>query len=93
MYVHAERAVRELQLQRRREQVIARERAPLQAGVEDEVIIAVLLVLLRHPESKAADVVRYLRGHSPPISMQQVDAVFVRYYLDHIGKKGGGSKS
>ncbi len=93
VYVHADGAVRALQLQRRREQIMARERAPLEAGVADELIIAVLLTLLHHPESKAADVVRYLRGRSPPISMQQVDAVFARYDLDHIGKKGGGTKS
>jgi hypothetical protein len=37
--------------------------------------------------------VRYLHGHSPSISMGQVDAVFARYDLESIGKKGGSSKS
>jgi hypothetical protein len=32
-------------------------------------------------------VVRYLRGHSPPISFEQVDAIFARYDLESIGKK------
>lgn len=91
VYVHAERAVRELQLQRRRTQVLGGQSATLEAGVDEEVIIAVLLTLLRHPQSEAAQVVRHLRGRSPPISMQQVAAVFARYDLDHIGKKGGGS--
>ena len=45
---------------------------------------------LHHPKAKAADVVRYLQGHSPPIPMLQVNAVFARYDLVSIGKKGGG---
>jgi hypothetical protein len=35
--------------------------------VSDAVIIQVLLVLIRHPGSRPADVVRRLRGHDPPI--------------------------
>ena len=57
----------------------------------DAVIIAVLLTLLRHPGSKAADVVRHLHGHLPPITMGPVRAVFDRYDLDNIGQKGGSS--
>lgn len=93
VYVHTDSAVRELQLQRRREQLSAGESTPVEAGVDDELIIAVLLTLLRHPEAKAAEVVRYLRGRSPPVSMEQVAVVFARYDLESIGKKGGGSKS
>jgi hypothetical protein len=37
------------------------------------------------------DLVRYLRGHSPPITAMQVRIVFTRYELDSIGKKGGAS--
>jgi hypothetical protein len=36
---------------------------------------------------------RYRRGHSPPGAMAQVEAVFARYDLASIGKKGGSSKS
>lgn len=61
-------------------------------GVGDAVIIQVLLTLLHHPGAKAADVVRYLRGHSPPITMAEVRLVFARYELDEIGKKGGATK-
>jgi hypothetical protein len=94
VYVHTDNTVRELQLQHRREQLSAEERmVAVETGVSDEVVIAVLLTLLRHPEANTAQVVRYLRGHSPPISLQQVDAVFARYDLDQIGKKGGGSIS
>jgi hypothetical protein len=57
--------------------------------VSDQVVIQVLLTLLHHPASTAADVVRYLRGHSPPITAMQVRIVFARYELDSIGKKGG----
>ncbi len=90
VYVHTDNAVRELQLQRRHEQLSA---AVVETGVGDEAVIAVLLTLLRRPEAKAGEVVRYLRGHSPLISLQQVDAVFARYDLDQIDKKGGGSRS
>jgi hypothetical protein len=45
------------------------------------------LTLLHHPGAKAAQVVRYLRGHSPPVAMAQVGAVFARYDLESIGKK------
>jgi hypothetical protein len=67
--------------------------ARLGAEIADEIVIQVLLTLLHHPGAKAAEVVRYLRGHSPPISMGQVDAVFARYDLESIGKKGGSSQS
>jgi len=93
VYVHTDSAVRELQLQRRSEQLDVGVSASVEARVDDEVIIAVLLTLLKHPEAKAAEVVRYMRGRSPPISMEQVGEVFTRYDLESIGKKGGSSKS
>ena len=93
VYVHADSTVRELQLQRRREQLDGGKDAPVEARVDDAVIIAILLTLLRHPEATAAEVVRYLRGRSPPVSMGQVDKVFARFDLESIGKKGGSSKS
>ncbi len=63
----------------------------LEAAAADEIVIQVLLTLLHHSGAKAAQVVRYLRGHSPPISLLQVDAVFARYDLESIGKKGGSA--
>ena len=93
VYVHTDSAVRALQLQRRREQFRAGKSTPVDADVDDEVIIAVLLTLLHHREAKVVEVVRSLRGHSPPISMAQVAAVFARYDLESIGKKGGGTTS
>jgi hypothetical protein len=77
-------------LQRRQERVAA---AGLSAeaggGVDDEVIIQVLLTLIRHPGSCPADVVRILRGHSPPILLDQVIEIFAHYQLEEVGKKGG----
>jgi len=34
-------------------------------------------------------VVRTLRGHSPPIVLEQVVRIFARYDLGDVGKKGG----
>jgi hypothetical protein len=36
-------------------------------------------------------VVRTLRGHSPPIVLDQVVEVFARYDLEDVGKKGGAT--
>lgn len=93
VYLHRDAAIRKLQIQRRETLLNARETARLGTDIADEIIIQVLLRLLHHPGAKAAEVVRYLRGHSPPISLAQVDAIFARYDLESIGKKGGSSKS
>lgn len=93
VYLHPEPTIREAQLQRRRELIASREMTLKDAEIEvsDAVIIEILLTLIRHPEAKAADAMRYLRGHSPPISMHYVSVVFARYDLDDIGEKGGDS--
>ena len=88
VYAHTDNAVRELQLHRRREQLDDGKDAPVEARVDDAVIIAVLLTLLRHTGSTTVEVVRYLRGRLPPISRGQVDKVFTRFDLESIGKKG-----
>jgi len=91
VYLHPEAAVREEQLARRREQVDARQMesgGADEAGLDDGVVIQVLLMLVRHPGSEPAQIVRRLRGHAPPITSQQVHAVFTRFDL---GKKGGPS--
>ncbi|MEJ2327205.1 MAG: hypothetical protein P8Y25_10480 [Chromatiaceae bacterium] len=93
VYLHRDAAIREAQIQRRCALLNAGQTARLATGIPDEIVIQVLLTLLHHPGAKAAEVVRYLRGHSPPISFEQIDAVFVRYDLESIGKKRGSSKS
>jgi hypothetical protein len=93
VYLHIDPPLREAQIQHRGALIEAQETAAAQDRIEvgDPVVIQVLLSLLRHPGAKVADVVRYLRGHCPPITLGQVGLVFERYELDHIGKKGGAS--
>jgi len=81
------------QLARRREKVRLSQRAKKHRGsaVDEEVIIRILLTLLRHPGATEADTVRYLRGHSPPVTLTKVQIVFVRYELANLGKKGGAT--
>jgi len=92
VYLHTESAIREEQLVRRREQVGTRQSDAHIAGdtdLDDAVVIQVLLTLIRHPGSGPTQVVRRLSGHAPPITSQQIRAVFTRY---NLGKKGGPSK-
>jgi hypothetical protein len=92
VYLHPDPAVGEAQLAQRRERVAFA--VPATGGeseIGDAVIIQVLLTLLHHPGATAADVVRHLRGHSPPITLAEVRLVFTRYGLEQIGKKGGAS--
>ena len=66
------------QLERRHQMAKLKQRrseAPL------EVVVAVLLVLIRHPKSTGGEVVRRLKGHSPPIHLEDVQEVFERYDL------------
>jgi len=92
VYLHPEASVREEQLARRRELGEARRTeggGAHEASLDDAVIIRVLLTLVRHPGSGPTQVVRRLRGHAPPITSQQVHAVFTRFDL---GEKGGPSR-
>ena len=90
LYLHIDAAIGQIQLQRRQERIAARQCGDEPEGrLDDEVVIQVLLALIRHPGSRPADVVRALHGHSPPIVLKQVVAVFARYDLEDIGKKGG----
>jgi len=94
IYVHPQAALRDAQLQRRRE-LVDSEPLPRGGDVEielsDAVVIEVLLVLIHHPGSTPGQVVRRLRGHAPPIPIAQVRSVLARYALDDLGKKGGRS--
>ena len=86
IYLHIDPSVRQAQLEQRRALITA---ARTEVEVTDTVVIQVLLTLVRHPGSSAADVVRHLQGQSPPITMQHVRVVFDRYDLEHLGEKGG----
>lgn len=92
VYCHVATDVRSAQLAQRRERI---DKGRVSAGevVDDAVVIEVLLTLLRHRGAGPAEVVRHLRGRSPPIWIEQVRAVFARYALDRIGEKGGTTRS
>jgi len=87
VYVHTDAAVRTIQLRNRQARIAT---ARPEAEVNDHVIIQVLLTVIRHPGVPPADVARHLRGHSPPVSLPQIEIVFARYAL---GEKGGSSIS
>jgi hypothetical protein len=94
VYLHPDPARREEQLRRRRERATATAttaRSAREVELSDRVVIAVLLALLRAPGASVPDVVRGLRGHAPPISSTQIQAVFARYDLEALGEKGGPS--
>jgi len=93
VYLHPDAEIREEQIKRRGALLDAGKTVQAETAVPDEIVIQILLTLLHHPGAKAAAVLRYLRGHSPPVAMGQVEAVFARYDLASIGKKGGSSKS
>lgn len=86
VYVHTELAIRERQLQVRRELIASQSLSTPEMELNEQVIIKVLLTLIRHPGSKAEQVVRHLRGYAPAISFDQVRTVFEQYDLGD-GKK------
>ncbi|MBC8423707.1 hypothetical protein H8E07_06250 [bacterium] len=83
VYFHHDPRIRDEQRRRRQELLQV---ASIQTSVDDEVVIRVLIVLLRHPGATPGEVVRHLVGRSPPIARDHVDVVFSRYGL---GEKGG----
>jgi hypothetical protein len=90
IYLHPDLEIHKAQLARRHEMIEERKFAI--EAVTDAVVIQVLLILIQHPGSRAGDVARRIKGHSPPITMQHVRVVFDRYDLDDLGKKKGASR-
>jgi hypothetical protein len=88
VYLHCDPVVRRAQVRQRTELY---EIQTAEAEVTEALVIDVLLTLLHHPGSRAADIMRRLRGRSPPITLGHVRAVFDRYHLDQLGEKGGTS--
>lgn len=88
LYLNTDEQVRATQLEHRQD-LLARVSEEGQDGeLSDAVVIQVLLTLIRPPGLGPGEVSRRLRGHSPPISRSEVEAVFTRYAL---GEKGGSS--
>jgi len=88
VYLHTDSGVRASQLERRQE-ILTSIAESREAAASDEIVIQVLLTLIRYPGLGPGEVVRRLRGHSPPVTRQQAEAVFTRYEL---GEKGGSSR-
>ena len=84
VYLAADLQLGGRQLQARQERCAASA-----ASWPPQVTIAVLLALLRHPGTPPPALARRLQGHSPPISQAQVQAVFERFDLAEVVKKGG----
>lgn len=84
VYLHTEPQVREAQLSARHDRLSRSTREAV--VVDNEITIRVLLALLRYPGSQPGDVVRRLKGRSPPVSRSQIEIVFTQYGL---GEKGG----
>ena len=83
-YLHVKPEINNVQLRCRIEHIEADKESKVE--IDDTMVIRVLLVLIRHPGSTPDQVIRHLRGYSPPIVLKQVNMVFTRY---DIGKKGG----
>ena len=77
----------------RRERLAAARAADPASGLDPGTVIAVLLVLVRHPGSRPGQAARRLQGRSPPIGLAQVQAVFERFDLHRVAEKGGSGAS
>ena len=86
VYLAADPPLGARQLQARQERCAASA-----AALPPEVTIAVLLALLRQPGAQPPALARRLQGHSPPIAQAQVQAVFDRFDLAEVVKKGGST--
>lgn len=75
--------------QRGAQQLQARQQRRVAAALTPQVIIAVLLALLRDPGAQPVALAHRLQDHSPPIGQTQVQAVFERFDLAEVVKKGG----
>ena len=92
VYLSADPQAGQQQLRARQARLAARRSADAAASLEPDVIIAVLLVLIRHPGSLPTELARRLQGHSPPIELAHVQTVFDRFDLAGIGEKGGSTR-
>ena len=93
LYLHNDSAIGDTQLKNRHGHIASLRSPQDSVKVDDHIIIEVLLILIRHPGYRSADVARALRGHIPPITTEQVIEVFSRYDLEETGKKGGSMVS
>ena len=88
LYLSADAAVAERQRQARLSR-IREARTGLVTALDPSLVIEVLLALIRNPNSSPALLARRLRGHSPPIRLDQITAVLQRFDLQQVVEKGG----
>ena len=93
VYFSADPPTADRQRRARQTRLDAGQAAALAGTLDPAIIIAVLLVLVRHPGSRPGQVARRLQARSPPIPLGQVQAVFERFELHRIGEKGGSTVS
>ena len=86
VYLSCDPTVADAQRQARRDRQGRPARA---ADLDPWLVIEVLLALLHHPNSPPSRLARHLRGHSPPIRLPTITAVFQRFDLDQLVQKGG----
>ncbi|MEA1922586.1 MAG: hypothetical protein U9N63_08010 [Pseudomonadota bacterium] len=91
VYIHCDDSIGKSQLQRRYNEITSSKKKANSILPKDSIIILILLELIRHPGAGAADIVRYLYGTSPPVTIKEIDEVFRRFDLDGIGQKKGSS--
>ena len=91
VYFSADPETADRQRRARQTRLDARQAADRTGTLDPGIIIAVLLVLVRHPGSRPGQVARRLQGRSPPVPLGQVRAVFERFELHRIGEKGGSA--
>jgi hypothetical protein len=82
-YLHADAEIGQAQLRCRIAYIAAAKESKI--VIDDTTVIRVLLVLIRHPGASSEQIVRHLRGYSPPIVLNQVSAVFTRYSVEEKG--------
>ena len=91
VYLSSDPAVGDAQWRARQACLDERRVSAAAAALEATVIIEVLLELIRRPGSSPAQVAHRLQGHAPPIDLSLVTAVFTRFDLAQVAKKGGAS--
>lgn len=93
LYLHNDSEIGDGQLHKRHEQITRHHSLQDSVIIDNDIIIKVLLILIRHPDSQPVDVTHALQGHVPPITEDQVIEVFSRYDLEEIGKRKGSTVS
>ena len=86
VYCYSDPNTQKKQLTSRKNQLA---QAKLELDVTDRIVIEVLIVLIRNPNASIPEVIKRLKGHSPPITAEHIQIVYKRYDLDNLGKKGG----